>query len=108
MRKVPVRFQEFIKNYPRVAEAYESLAGECRRSGPLSERDQALVKIGIAAGAQMEGLVRSQVRKGLDLGLNPDEIRHAFLLCLPSIGFAKMMAAFVWAEDILKEDATLK
>lgn len=104
MRKVPIRFQEFTKNYPKVATAYESLAGECRHCGPLSERDQALVKIGIAAGAQIEGQVHSQVRKGLDIGLQPDEIRHAILLSLTSIGFSRMMAAFTWAEDVLKEE----
>jgi alkylhydroperoxidase/carboxymuconolactone decarboxylase family protein YurZ len=108
MRKIPLRFQEFTKTYPQVATAYESLAGECRHSGPLSERDQALVKIGIAAGAQIEGLVLSQVRKGLDLGLQPDEIRHAILLSLPSIGFSRMMAALIWAEDVLKEETKLK
>jgi 4-carboxymuconolactone decarboxylase len=108
MRKVPVRFQEFTKNYPRVAAAYEGLADECRRAGSLNERDQALVKLGIASGAQLEGMVRSQVRKGLDLGLRPDEIRHAIMLGLPSIGFAGMMAAFTWAEDVLKDETKLK
>ena len=86
MRKVPIRFQEFTKKYPKIAAAYESLAGECRRSGPLSQRDQALVKLGIAAGSQTEGSVHSQVRKALNLGLQPDEIRHAIILALPSTG----------------------
>jgi 4-carboxymuconolactone decarboxylase len=104
MRKVPGRFQEFAKKYPQIMTTYENLAGECRHSGPLSERDQALVKLGIAAGSHMEGLVRSQVRKSLDLGLNPEEIRHAIVLALTSIGFPRMMAALTWAEDILKEE----
>jgi 4-carboxymuconolactone decarboxylase len=104
MRKIPVRFQEFTKKYSQVATAYEGLAGECRHSGPLSERDQALVKLGIAAGSHTEGLVHSQVRKAMDLGVQPEEIRHAILLALTSIGFPKMMAALTWAEDILKEE----
>ena len=104
MRKVPARFQEFTKKFPKIAAAYENLAGECRHSGPLSERDQALVKLGIAAGSQTEGSVHSQVRKALDLGLQPDEIRHAILLALTSMGFPRMMAALTWAEDILNEE----
>jgi alkylhydroperoxidase/carboxymuconolactone decarboxylase family protein YurZ len=104
MKKIPAPFQEFVKKYPQIANAYESLSGECRRSGPLTERDQALVKLGIAAGAQTEGLVHSHVRKALDLGLQPDEIRHAILLGLTSIGFPRMMSALTWAEDILKTD----
>jgi len=104
MRKVPARFQEFAKKYPRVAAAYEALAGECRHSGPLSEREQALVKLGIASGSRMEGAVHSQVRKALDAGVTPDEIRQAIMLGLTSLGFPGMMAALTWAEDILKNE----
>ena len=103
MKKIPIRFQEFMKNYPKIANAYEGLSGECRKSGPLVEREQALVKLGIAAGSQLEGLVHSHVRKALDIGLKPDEIRHAILLSLTSIGFPRMMSALTWAEDILDE-----
>jgi 4-carboxymuconolactone decarboxylase len=101
MRKVPVQFQQFTKKYPRIATAYESLAGECHNSGPLSERERLLVKLGIAAGSRMEGEVHSQVRKALDAGVKPDEVRHAIMLSLTSIGFPGMMAALTWAEDIL-------
>jgi 4-carboxymuconolactone decarboxylase len=104
MRKVPMRFQTFAKKHPQLIAAYEGLAGECRRSGPLSDRDQALVKLGIAAGSHMEGAVHSQVRKALDIGLSPDEIRHAILLCLTSIGFPRMMASLTWTEDILNDE----
>ncbi len=106
MRKIPVRFQEFAKKHPKIMTSYEEMAGECRRSGPLGERDQALVKLGIAAGSQMEGAVHSQVRKALDLGLQPDEIRHAILLALPSIGFPRMMASLTWAEDVLDKETS--
>jgi 4-carboxymuconolactone decarboxylase len=108
MRKVPLRFQQFNKENPRIAEAYEKLASECHESGPLSEKERCLVKLGIAIGSGMEGSVHSQVRKGLDAGLNVEEIRHAFLLALTAIGFPRMMAALTWAEDILNEDSGKK
>ena len=108
MRKVPLRFQEFNKNNPRIAEAYENLASQCHKSGPLSEKERSLVKLGIAIGSGMEGSVHSQVRKGLDAGLQLDEIRHAFLLALTAIGFPRMMAALTWAEDILSKEVSLK
>jgi alkylhydroperoxidase/carboxymuconolactone decarboxylase family protein YurZ len=104
MRKVPETFIAFTKLYPEIAAAYEALAGECRESGPLDGRERALVKLGVAIGSGMEGSVRSQVRKGLDAGMNPGEIRHAFLLALTAIGFPRMMAALTWVEDILKDD----
>ena len=107
MRNVPVRFQEFNKKHPRIAEAYEGLASKCHESGPLNDRERILVKLGIAIGSGVEGSVHSQVRKGLDAGLRRDEIEHAFLLALTAIGFPSMMAALTWAEDILsKEDST--
>jgi len=109
MRRVPLRFQEFNKENPQIAEAYEQLASECNKSGPLNQRERSLVKLGIAVGSGMEGSVHSQVRKGLDAGLRPDEIRHAFLLAMTAIGFPRMMAGLTWAEDILKlEDSAKK
>ena len=104
MRKVPERFIAFTKLYPKIAAAYESLAGECREAGPLNERDSNLVKLGVAIGSGMEGSVRSQVRKSLDAGISPEEIRHAFVLSITAIGFPKMMAALFWVEDILEKE----
>jgi alkylhydroperoxidase/carboxymuconolactone decarboxylase family protein YurZ len=104
MRKLPERFISFTKAYPEIAAAYETLAGKCRESGPLDERDQTLVKLGVAIGSGLEGSVHSQVRKSLDAGVNPDEIRHAFMLAMTAIGFPKTMATFTWAEDILKDE----
>ncbi len=104
MRKLPPKFIKFNKKYPRIAEAYESLASECHKSGPLGERERCLVKLGIAIGSGMEGSIRSQVRKALDAGLNGDEIEHAFLLAITAIGFPSMMAALAGAEDILSKE----
>ena len=100
MRKVPERFRIFCEQHPGVAAAYENLAAECRNAGPLDARSQALVRMGVAVGAQIEGAIRSQARKALDAGLSPDEIRHAMMLSLSTIGFPRMMAALAWTEDI--------
>ena len=105
MQKVPETFQGFIKKHPQIAAAYETLSDECQKSGPLNERERALAKLGIAAGSHMEGSVHSQVRKALDVGLEPNEIRHAVMLGVTTIGFPRMMASLSWAEDILiKQD----
>jgi alkylhydroperoxidase/carboxymuconolactone decarboxylase family protein YurZ len=104
MRKAPERFWRFVENYPGIATAYENLAGECHRLGPLNARERALVQLGIAAGSNMEGSVRSQVRKALDLGMQPNEICHAIILSLTAIGYPRMMAALTWAEDVLNKD----
>ena len=101
MRKVPEKFREFVSRYPEAARAYEDFAAACRRAGPLGDRDRALVQLGIAAGSNVEGSVNSQVRKALDLGLSPGEIRHAILLASTAVGFPRMMRALTWADAIL-------
>jgi alkylhydroperoxidase/carboxymuconolactone decarboxylase family protein YurZ len=101
MSKIPKRFVDFMKSYPKIAEAYENLSEECRESGPLNQRERLLVKLGMAIGSGVEGSVRSQVRKSLDAGLTGEEIHHAFLLSIITIGFPNMMAALTWADDIL-------
>ena len=101
MRKVPEKFRIFCEKHPDVAAAYENLAAECRKAGPLDAKEQALARLGIAVGAQVEGAVRSQARKALDAGLTPDEIRHAMTLSITTIGFPRMMAALNWVEDLL-------
>jgi 4-carboxymuconolactone decarboxylase len=105
MRKAPELFQKFSQKYPGIFAAYENLASECHKLGPLNERDRALVKLGIAAGSRTKGSVRSQVRKALDLGMHPDEIRHAILLSTTAIGFPGMMAVLAWAEDVLNSSS---
>ena len=103
MREIPEKFRLFREQHPGVAAAYENLASECRKAGPLGARDQAFARLGAAIGSQVEGAVRSHARKALDAGLTPDEIRHAIMLSLTTIGYPRMMAALAWVEDIIKE-----
>ena len=102
MQKVPETYQKFVKLHPHIGAAYERLSDACQKAGPLSERERAIAKLGIAAASHMEGSVHSQVRKALDAGLQPNEIRHVITLGLTTIGFPRMMAALTWAEDMLR------
>lgn len=104
MSKPPKRFQQFIKNYPDVAQAYSSLGDAVHAAGPLDEKTRALIKLGISAGARLEGAFHSHVRKALTAGVTVDEIRHAVLLALPTIGLPSMMAALSWIDDVLNEE----
>ena len=60
-----------------------------------------LVKLALAVGSGSEGAVHSQVRRGLAEGMTADEARHVAFLAIPSIGFAKAVAALTWIEDIV-------
>ena len=101
MPKIPKRFQQFTKDYPKVADAYDALGSAVHASGPLDDKTRALIKLSISIGARLEGAVHSHVRKALDVGVTPNEIRHAALLALPTIGLPSMMAALSWIDDVL-------
>jgi alkylhydroperoxidase/carboxymuconolactone decarboxylase family protein YurZ len=100
-KKLPKPYQDFLDKYPEVGKSYEALGKAVHAAGPLDEKTRALVKLSISVGAQREGAVHSHVRKALASGASPEEIRHAVLLALPTLGLPAMMAALTWVEDVL-------
>jgi 4-carboxymuconolactone decarboxylase len=86
---------------PRIAQAYDALGDVCRRAGPLSARDQRLVKLGIAIGLSSEGGVRSHVRRGLSEGIAAADLIHAITIAIPTAGFPATAAAYHWAREVL-------
>ena len=101
MGQLPSRYVQFFDRYPEVGKAYRDLGSAVFTAGPLDAKTQALVKLGVAIGARMEGAVHSHVRKSIEAGANPDEIRHAVLQATTTLGFPNMMAALSWADDVL-------
>jgi alkylhydroperoxidase/carboxymuconolactone decarboxylase family protein YurZ len=99
--QIPKTYTKFKTDHHPVAEAYERMGQACAEAGPLTDRERALVKIGISTGARLEGGLHSHVRKALEAGVEPAAIRHAVLLALPTMGLPAMMAALTWAEDVL-------
>jgi 4-carboxymuconolactone decarboxylase len=98
---VPQVYLDLRAEHPGVAEAYDALGAALHDAGPLSPRDQRLVKIGIAVGLSSEGAVRSHVRRGLGEGLTRDEILHAIAIAIPTAGFPATAAAHRWAREVL-------
>lgn len=103
MPELPKPFEEFKVNYPKIFEAYEKLGAETLDAGPLDAKTRELVKLGISFGAAMEGAAHSHVRRALEAGASPDELRHTALLALTTLGFPNMMKSLIWVEDVLKK-----
>ncbi|HEY9869331.1 MAG TPA: carboxymuconolactone decarboxylase family protein [Candidatus Obscuribacterales bacterium] len=101
MSVLPKPFLEFKKLYPNVFSSYESLGNAAGEAGPLSDREIALVRLATAAGAGLEGAVHAHCRRALDQGLTADEIRHAMILGVTTLGFPSMMANLSRANDVL-------
>lgn len=100
---LPEPYTNLKERVPGLFEAYEALGAEASRAGPLSDREQRLVKIGLAIGAGLEGATHSHVRRALDDGLTADEIRHAVLLAVTTLGLPAMVRGMTWARDVLEE-----
>lgn len=98
---LPRVYRDLRAEHPGIAEAYDALGDACRRAGSLSERDQRLVKLGIAIGLSSEGGVRSHVRRGLNEGISAADLLHAIVLAIPTAGFPATAAAYQWAREIL-------
>ena len=105
MSEVPSHYRWFRDRFPEVAEGYDALGGSAHGAGPLDARTRALLKVVISGAARLEGGLHAHVRKALDAGISEDEIYHALLLLMPTVGFPGAMAALAWARDVIEEDA---
>jgi AhpD family alkylhydroperoxidase len=100
---LPGIYQDFQKRFPKIFDDYKKLGISTRDSGPLDEKTQDLIKLGIAVGANSRGGVMSHTRKALDAGATPDQIIHTVLLALTTTGFPNMIAALGWVDSVLEE-----
>jgi 4-carboxymuconolactone decarboxylase len=105
MNKLPERFTTFLHDYPDVGAAYQALGRAVASAGPLDAKTRELIKLGAAIASGQEGGTHSHARKALDAGATAEEIRHAALQTLTTIGFPNMMRGLAWADDVLKEHA---
>lgn len=97
-------YQLMAKNYPKVFEEVEALGKVVRAAGPLDEKTSQLVQLAAAAATGSEGAVHSHVRRAVKAGASPEEIEHALLLLISTIGFPQAMAAISWSRDLLDDD----
>jgi alkylhydroperoxidase/carboxymuconolactone decarboxylase family protein YurZ len=100
---LPKVYEKFTGKFPEVFKDYKRLGQTCRAAGPLDQKSQDLVKLGIAIGANSRGAVMSSTRKALESGATAEEIAHAVLLSLTTTGFPNMIAAMGWVDEVLKE-----
>ena len=100
---LPNIYKQFSEKYPDVFKEYKQLGVSCRNAGTLDAKTQDLVKLGIAMGCNSRGGVMSHTRKAIAAGATPEEVFHAVLLSLTTIGFPAMMAAMAWVNEVFAE-----
>ena len=105
-RKVPRNYLKLKEREGAFVAAVEALGQAAKQAGPLDQKTAQLIQLAAAAGIRSEGSVHSHVRRALDAGATPDEIRHALILLTSTIGFPTVAAALSWAGDVLKGAGT--
>ena len=99
MDKLPKPYRLFHEEHPAVWQAYENLGTAIAQSGPLDPKVRELVKLGMAAACGSESAVQSHTHRALRAGASSEEIEHAILLGITTIGFPQAMAALAWAKS---------
>ena len=102
---LPPFLQDVIGDHPQVWEAYQQLGEAVSGAGPLSARDQRLVKLALAVGARSEGAVHSHTKRALREGLVAAELYQVALLAVTSIGWSSALAALSWIRDVVDRQA---
>lgn len=102
--RLPDIVQRLADEKPQVWEAYNELGKALAEAGPLDARTERLVKLAMAIGAGLEGAVRAHVRRGHLAGLPKEDLQHAALLGVTTIGWPRAIAGLSWIEDELAKD----
>ncbi len=100
---LPDVYKKFTDRYPDVFNDFKQLGISTRNAGPLNEKIQNLIKLGIAVGVNSRGGVMSSTRKAMAAGASTEEIEHAVLLAMTTSGFPNMIAALSWVNEVFEE-----
>ena len=103
MSDLPRSYERFQDEYPDVWKSYEKLGEIAATSGPLDQKTRELIKLGMAAATGSESAVHSHTHRAMEIGVSAEEIEHAILVGITTMGFPRMMAALSWAKAAIKE-----
>jgi alkylhydroperoxidase/carboxymuconolactone decarboxylase family protein YurZ len=98
-KDIPQPFQDFQREFPAVAKAYEALGSAAHDAGPLDERTRRLVKLAIAVGGRLEGAVRAQARLARAAKISDSELDYVVLLAVTTSGLPSAISARTWIRD---------
>ncbi|HAJ45670.1 MAG TPA: carboxymuconolactone decarboxylase [Alphaproteobacteria bacterium] len=101
--KLPSFAGDVAGRFPDIWEAYSALGDAAAASGPLTVREQRLVKLALAIGAGSEGATHSHARRGQKEGLDAHSMRQVALLGITSLGWSQAMRGLAWIEDVTEK-----
>jgi alkylhydroperoxidase/carboxymuconolactone decarboxylase family protein YurZ len=99
LQKPPRSYEEFVRRFPKLGQAWELLGDAATEAGPLEAKTQRLVKLALAIASRQEGAVHSGVRKALASGATLDELDQVVALAASLVGLPATVAAFQWVRE---------
>jgi 4-carboxymuconolactone decarboxylase len=93
-------YQYLLKTFPEVMAAVENVGSTVRQAGPLDRKTTELIQLAVAAASQSTGAVHSHAKRALAAGATRQEVEHALLVLISTIGFPKVAAALSWVAEI--------
>ncbi len=87
------------EKFPTVLAAVENLGQTVHNAGPLDRKTPEFTHFAAATATQSTGSVRTHARKAREAGAGSEEIEHALLLLISTIGFPKVAAALAWIRE---------
>ena len=100
-KKISKHYRHLKSNFPEVLEAVENLGATIRQAGPLDKKTTELIQLAVAAATGSTGAVHSHAKRALSAGASREEIEHALLVLVSTIGFPKVAAALAWIQEVV-------
>jgi len=95
MKDMHAIFTRFKEEFSEVYARHEALGKEIHENaGPLDEKSRWLIKIAISAACNHKRALATHIKKAVDAGVAEEEIKHALLLLIPTVGFPTFMKAY--------------
>lgn len=100
---LPGTASRVAKDHPELWRAFQALGEATGSAGPLSEREQRLVHVALAIGADSEGATHSHARRGNAEGLSAEELEHVAYLAITTLGWPQAIRGLSWVRDVTRK-----
>jgi 4-carboxymuconolactone decarboxylase len=98
--EVPKHYESMRDRFPSLIQASTNLGEAAKEAGPLDLKSAHLIQMAAAAAIRSEGAVHSHAKRAIEAGASTDEVYHAVLVLVSTIGFPAVAAAVSWIDDI--------
>ncbi|WP_155262832.1 carboxymuconolactone decarboxylase family protein [Sphingomonas segetis] len=103
--ELPGTAGQVARDNPDLWRTFQALGEQTGKAGPLNEREQRLVNLALAIGADSEGATHSHSRRGVAEGLSAEELEHVAFLAITTLGWPRAIRGLTWIRDVARRGA---